>query len=902
MPNQRDNQGRKTERRPPGVPERRLEDAQPLASRYQLFIEDAPAAIAMFDRDMRYLAASGRYLKEYRLSGDLTGRTHYEVFPDIPERWKAVHARCLAGASEQCEADSFTRADGSVEWLRWEMRPWYDADGRVGGLLLFSENITERKRIEQALRERSDELQQVLATAAIGITRLDRDLRYLLANQAYARLAGVPLETIIGHTMEEVLGAAALEKVRPHIARVLQGESVEYEAELPWAAAGRRWIHAIYTPWREPDGSISGWLASITDITERKHAEQALRESEERYRRLFLNMAEEVHYWQLVRDEAGQIRTWRLVDANPAALKSWGKRLEEVQGKLADESFPGATEHFMPVVQKIMAEGAPVSFESYFPALKQHLRLTSVPLGDHFITTGADITSFKEAQEALQESEARLRESQEGLLSLTESIPQLVWRCDAEGRCDYLSRQWLRYTGQSRAEALGYGWAAAIHEEDRERLLGQWRDSVAKGTAYDTETRIRAADGSYRWFKQRAVPMPDAHGVGRWFGTSTDISDMIAAREALQEADRRKDVFLATLAHELRNPLAPIRSAAELLGVSRASAEQLAWAQAIIRRQVTHMALLLDDLLDVSRITQGKLILKLEPVELASVVDSAIEAARPLIDRKQHQLRVSLPAETPPLIADPLRLSQVISNLLTNAAKYTDPGGHIELRAYTEGATFLLEVCDDGLGIPAEALPHLFTMFSQVHADKDRAEGGLGIGLAIVKGLLELHEGSVSVSSAGPGHGTTFTIRLPLRGSPSAARDRNKAEPIPAKGHRVMVVDDNRDAADALGLILQLSGHEVRVAYDGRSALALAQGFRPAAVLLDIGMPRMDGYALARALRAEPWGREMLLVALTGWGQDEDRAQADEAGFDAHLAKPGDPKRIEALLAGIPRR
>lgn len=377
------------------------------------------------------------------------------------------------------------------------------------------------------------------------------------------------------------------------------------------------------------------------------------------------------------------------------------------------------------------------------------------------------------------------------------------------------------------------------------------------------------------------------------------IEALRASEQALRDADHRKDSFLATLAHELRNPLAPIRTATQIIGSSSLAPQQLHWAQQVIQRQVARMALLLDDLLDIARITQGKLELKMARVRLAEIVDAAVEEARPLLDRKHHQLTVTLPSEELILEADPLRLSQILSNLLTNAAKYTDPAGHIELSGEVRNGTLCLSVKDDGIGIAPQALTRIFEMFSQIDGGSVRAEGGLGIGLALVKGLLELHGGTIEATSNGPGHGSKFVARVPLTAStPTRIRAIGAdAPPGAAAGRRVMVADDNSDAADALAILLQLAGHEVRVAHGGRAALAIAQTFRPDVALLDIGMPDLSGYEVAKELRRKPWGAGMCLVALTGRGRDEDRQLAVGAGFDQHLIKPIDAAVLQALLA-----
>jgi two-component system, sensor histidine kinase len=371
-----------------------------------------------------------------------------------------------------------------------------------------------------------------------------------------------------------------------------------------------------------------------------------------------------------------------------------------------------------------------------------------------------------------------------------------------------------------------------------------------------------------------------------------------ASSQALREADQRKDEFLATLAHELRNPLAPIRHSVKLLESPDIDERQRQWAREVISRQVQRMALLLDDLLDVSRITRGRLALKPYPTTLESVVNAAVETARPLIDSKRHELTVDCPAECIVLDVDALRISQSLSNLLTNAAKYTDPSGRIVLRVRVLPEEIEMSVKDNGIGFAPESLTDMFTMFAQVSSAIDRAEGGLGIGLALVKGLVTLHGGSVTASSAGAGHGSEFAIHLPrslivANAAPSPDLAPSGAH---ANGLRVLVVDDNRDAADSLATLLGMSGNEVSVAHSGEEALRLAQLAQPRAVILDIGMPGMNGYEVARRIRGQDWGRDVLLIAVTGWGQAEDKQRSREAGFDHHLTKPIDISEVERLL------
>jgi CheY-like chemotaxis protein/PAS domain-containing protein len=394
-------------------------------------------------------------------------------------------------------------------------------------------------------------------------------------------------------------------------------------------------------------------------------------------------------------------------------------------------------------------------------------------------------------------------------------------------------------------------------------------------------------------------PVRDADGrVVGIFAQGHDVSEQVRAVEGLKEADRRKDEFLATLAHELRNPLAPIRQAANLAKNAGLDPARQAWALEVIERQSGHMAVLLDDLLDVSRISRGKLDLRLQPVVLRDVVTAATEAAAPLVERKRHALHVELPPEPVQLQADPIRLTQVLQNLLSNAAKYTDPGGSIHLSARQLGGELRILVRDNGIGLSATGAAQVFGMFSQELSAIDRAEGGLGIGLALSKGIVELHGGTIAARSPGPGQGSEFEIRLPWRAPEPSSTDEAATPPAVASvGRTVLLADDNQDALETLTLLLQAYDHTVYTASNGDDALALAERHRPEVVVLDIGMPGLNGYAAAQAIRQTAWGQRMLLVALTGWGQAEDQARAEAAGFDRHFTKPVMVEELQALLA-----
>jgi PAS domain S-box-containing protein len=453
-------------------------------------------------------------------------------------------------------------------------------------------------------------------------------------------------------------------------------------------------------------------------------------------------------------------------------------------------------------------------------------------------------------------------------------------------------------------------------------LPDRWRSSPTfdqyVAVAEKHETREFEAhvmyEGADQWFHCVASPMRG--DVALWF---SDVTERKLAEQSLQEADRRKDEFLATLAHELRNPLAPIRQAAALSRNPIATEIQKRWSHEVIERQVAHMALLLDDLLDVSRISRGALALRRGTHELGAILDAAIETARPLVDARRHTLEIVAPSAPIELEVDPLRVAQIVANLLTNAAKYTEPAGRIRLTAALDGEDVVIEVGDNGIGIAPESLPAVFDMFTQLRGASDRA-GGLGIGLALTKGLVELHGGSIAVRSDGPGQGSLFTVRLP-RGDGTLPTPAPVAKPAPAparhvldeapaasiasspRAHahrRVLIADDNRDAAESLAALLELEGHEVALAFDGDDALRAFDRFRPEVCLLDIGMPHRSGNDVARSIRGQPGGAAPTLIAITGWGQETDRREALGSGFDHHLTKPVDPVQLLHIIASEP--
>jgi PAS domain S-box-containing protein len=443
-------------------------------------------------------------------------------------------------------------------------------------------------------------------------------------------------------------------------------------------------------------------------------------------------------------------------------------------------------------------------------------------------------------------------------------------------------------------------WFACVHPDDRANVRLRIEESRQTGH-YQDEFRVLHSDGCVRWLESRGeYAFSQVGEPERMSGTVMDITDRKQAEHAMREANRRKDEFLATLAHELRNPLAPVRNAVEVLQMKGPATTEVQWARDLIKRQVQHLTRLIDDLMDLSRINRGNIELRRERVELSKVVEWAVETSHPLIEESGHKLTVELPPVPVILDADRTRLAQVYWNLLNNAAKFMTRGGHINLRAELQGSDVLVTIGDAGIGISADKLPTIFEMFSQVEGPLSRSHGGLGVGLYIVKRIVELHGGKIEARSEGLWKGSEFTVRLPVVTSQGSARQTLDKQPEAITSNlRILVVDDNQDAASSSAMLLESMGNNVRVAYDGEGAVRLVGEFHPHVVLLDIGLPGMNGYEAACAIRKQPWGRTIVLVAVTGWGQEEDKRKANEVGFDHHMVKPVDPLALMKLLEGL---
>lgn len=749
------------------------------------------------------------------------------------------------------------------------------------------------------LRQRECELNDAQRLAGVGSWKWDADTDTVTWSEELFRIFGLdpasPAPGLGNISMFFAPENTALLSTR--IERALSlGEPYELELEAVRPDGASFWVICRGEPRRDARGRIVGLRGTGQDITERKRMDEALRASEDRLR--FVLACSRGGVWELDLRTGAYIFSDEIYplfgfDRNRKNLREadWLALIHPEDRDRIEESWRKDTSQASGPVSaeyRIIHPERGVRWISGWAGLERDAAGRLVRVGG----ISFDITDRKRTEEALRSSEANFRQ-------LVETAQEGIWMVDAVGRTKYANQRMAEMLGCALRDLQGHSVFEFTFEEDREAAMGLFRQCLA-GNRMQFDFRLRRPDGDELWTGVSANRIASDSGEPRGvLALFSDVTERRRAEQALREADRRKDEFLAMLAHELRNPLAPIRNAVRIMrGLGPEDQVTLDWARGVIDRQVGHLARLVDDLLDVSRLVRGRLELRRESVDLAEVVERTLEVVRPLIQSHRHELVVSLPAEALRVEADPTRLTQVLANLLTNAAKYTPPGGRIRLEAEPQDGHAVIRVHDNGMGIPESLLPHVFDLFTQNERSLDRSQGGLGIGLTIVKRLVEKHGGEIAVQS--DSRGSEFTVRLPLgRGRPGAARPETPNDtPRPTgTARRILVVDDNEDARDSLDLLLRLDGHEIRKAADGPAALAAAPEFRPDVVLLDIGLPGMDGYEVARRLREQSSTRGALLVAITGYGQPDDRLRAEAAGFDHHLVKPVDPEALGRVLA-----
>ena len=788
-------------------------------------------------------------------------------------------------------------------------------------------------------------LAAIVASSDDAIVSETLDGRITSWNKGAERLFGYTAHEAIGRSIHLIVPPETRDETEQMLDRIRHGERLDHvEVERIRKDGQRVAVSLTLSPVHDRHGHIIGASKTARDITPRKDWEAALVRSAETQRLLVgihdatrglqdpaVVMREIVTrvgvHFNVIRCAYGEISSdQRYITITRGYTRDVptvaGRYPLEIFGPLVVGELQSGHTAIINDVQTDPLTDTPLAHETY--ARMQIRSLVSVPLrrggrlaailvmcdGAPRQWTADEAYLLEQVAErtlfAVESARAAhtLRENRD-VLTLAMSAGKMgAWSRDLALDTIWWSPELAELFGMSRDDT-NYSrdrLFALLMPEDRARLGAIVDEALAERRDYTLEFTFRhARTGEWRWMEARGRAAYDAHGKPTMlYGLCIDITDRRRAEEALRDADRRKDEFLATLAHELRNPLAPLSSGLHILKSAGHDAEAARTAREIMERQVVQMVRLVDDLLDVARITTGKVELRCQPMDLADAVRDAVEISRPLIEANRQTLSVRL-ADAPVTVnADRTRLAQVFANLLNNSAKYSDSGRAISITVGREDGRGVVRVRDEGAGIHPDHLPRIFEMFRQADLSGGRSRGGLGIGLSLVKRIAELHGGSVEAASEGLGRGSEFVVRIPsLEATAATASERaSDVNLIPAR-RRVLVVDDNTDAAESLAALLRINGHDTRLAHDGPDALREAEAFHPDVVFLDIGMPTLDGHETARLIRQQPWGRNMVLVALTGWGQVEDRRRSKAAGFNHHLVKPADPAVVANLIASL---
>jgi PAS domain S-box-containing protein len=765
--------------------------------------------------------------------------------------------------------------------------------------LLITGFARAREATEREARRQAAHLEAVFGQASLGISLLSLDGRLTRVNRHMAGIIGRSPAEAEGLTCEQITHPDDWPSHEQLIGQVSTGalKQIAIDKRYLRPDGSSVWVHVSMSSLLDADGRPEGLIALVEDIAERHEAEDRLRASETRYRSLV--DASTAIVWTA--DASGAFvapqESWQAsTGQDPSRYEGWG---------WSAAIHPEDRERVRTLWQEALAHGTPVDTEArIWNAATLSYRWYSsraVPRRggggavEEWVGACTDIHERRLAEIHLRESEERARLALE-----IAQLGTMTWVPDdddvlADARCREIC-------GLPAGGALGLAdLEARIHADDRAQILGDFTHAARYGRRVAEEFRFVHGDGSIRWVVARGDvvtrPGNTSVPVTVLLLSLMDVTERRLAEEGLKQADREKDDFLALLAHELRNPLAPIRTAVQLLKMRKQPDAEGQRLHAVIDRQVQHLVRMVDDLLDVSRVLRGKVELRREPIDIADAIAIAAETSRPLIDAQKQQLKLDLPSRAVMVHGDAVRLSQVIANLLNNASKYSDAGATIQLSAAAAGGDVRIEVRDAGAGIPAELLPRVFEPFVQADRSLERSRGGLGIGLTLVKKIVELHHGQVTAESAGLGQGSAFTIRLPAHTGAGAAAGTTSAQPpVIAFPARVLVVDDNVDAAESLAMLLQSDGHTVSVAHNGVDAVQRAEAWRPDIAVLDVGLPGMNGYEVASVLR-QRGDTCPELIAVTGYGQAADTKRAFEAGFRFHLVKPVDARDLTTAIA-----
>lgn len=796
----------------------------------------------------------------------------------------------------------------SVEFYEWELHRITLFDGQYGVVCYYFDS-TQLRQVEEELWQSREDLDRAQSVGQMGWWRLDVRRNVLTWSDESYRIFGVAQGTPLTYeTFLKIVHPDDLSYVDSQWKEAVH-QRAPYDIEHRIVVDGQvKWVRERAYLEFDAAGQLRGGFGITQNITERKQVEEALRESQERFRGIVESAMDAI-----IAIDAEQ----RIVLFNAAAEAMFRCSRNEALDTSIDRFIPerfreahrahirrfgecGTTARAMGhlgAISGLRTDGEEFPIEA---------SISQITLGQERIFTVIlrDITERKRAENALYESEQRFA-------NFMQRLPGLAWIKDIQGRYVYINEAAENIFRFPRAKLYGKTDEEIFPYETAEQFRKNDQEALASETGLVTIETLEHGDGILHHSLVSKFPILDSSGLVKGTGgVAIDITEHMQAvrqlqdaTEKLREADRRKDEFLATLAHELRNPLAPISNGLHILRQAGSDGPVAERVLPMMERQMNHLVRLVDDLLEVSRISRGKIELKKERSDLVAILRHALDTSQPAIQAGNHQLTVALPSEPVWLNIDPVRMTQVFTNLLNNAAKFTEAGGHIDLTLELRDGEAIVSVRDSGIGIPAEMLPHVFDLFTQVKRKLGRSQDGLGIGLSLARSLVEMHGGRIEVHSEGIAQGSEFVVHLPLA---ILAPADSEETPVPAPAiqatQRILVTDDNQDAADSLALLLRSLGHDVQVVYNGSTALERLVSFKPNVVVLDIGMPDMDGYEVARRIRQHPDGKNVLLIALTGWGQNEDRRHTREAGFDHHLVKPVGIETLQALLASVDSR
>ena len=831
-------------------------------------------------------------------SADARGRALSDVFPIVNEETgqpvespvdKVLRTRTVVGLANHTVLIS---RSGTRIPIDDSAAPIRTADGRSVGVVMVFRDVSAQRAAQRA----QSQLAAIVRYSGDAIATKDLNGVVQTWNAGAEALFGYRAEEIVGKPIMLLIPAERAHEETEILSSLRAGRPVERLETVRMTQDGRRIQVALsISPIFDPHGEIIGVSKIARDISEMVAAREALAREKKLLSTTLASIGDAVIVTDaqgcvtFLNPEAERLTGWAHVDAT-------GRTLPTVF-RILNENTRAPVEN---PVEKVLRLGVVVGLANHtILVAKDGTELpiddSAAPIRDADGTLYGVVLVFRDFSER-RLVEANLRTSEARFRAMANAAPVLIWESGVDKLCTWFNERWLQFVGRAMEQEVGNGWAENVHPDDFESCLRTYVDAFDAREPFAMTYRLKRHDGQYRWILDNGAPRYGAEGTFEgYIGSCVDITDRIIAEEALRDADRRKDEFLALLSHELRNPLAPIRTAVGLLDKHGSSQQKTRELHEIIARQTLHLTRLLDDLLDVSRIASGKIVLRKKRIDLADALAQAVESVRPDLDAHGHELAVSVPLDPVWIHGDMTRMSQVIVNLLSNASKFTPSPGRIELALEREGSDALIRVRDTGIGISQDQMPRIFEMFVQLRPALEVGQSGLGVGLALAKTLVELHKGRIDAVSKGAGKGSEFIVRLPVSLDEPPAGVKTEEMPVTAiRARRVLIADDYVDSAEVLAAALRDFGHDVVTAYDGLATLAAADSHKPDVAILDIGMPKMNGLEVARILRER--FAHITLIAVTGWGQESDRQRAMQAGFNHHLTKPVDVLAINRFL------